>query len=288
MWLPAPPEFSGSDAEDPELFIEDCEATFPPSFDERQKVRAASWNLRGDAARWWAEYNGFPIAWGLFKGHLRRKYSDESLLASLRSKLYGGVLSHDEDVTTFLERRHQLALRLLLREKEESIVRTLLETIHPSIRCYLQTGTFETMADLILRTERVQDNIEAMRREEARPTRGPQKALERQAQRAIAPTADSSRRGAARFPSKGRADEARPYDRHPREAPQLPRCRFCPERHWHRDCLKARTNPGNSATENFVHTHILSADTTLRPHTNSHVLLAGEGQQMKVDGMCDL
>jgi hypothetical protein len=247
MWLPAPPEFSGSDAEDPESYIEDCEATFPSSFDERYNVRAASRNLRGDAARWWTKYNGLPIAWGPFKGHLKRKYSDESLLASLRSKLYGGVQSRDEDVTTFLERRPQLALRLLPREKEESLVRTLLETIHPSIRCYLQTGTFETVSDLILRAERVQDNIEATRREEARPTRGPQNTRERQAQRAVAPTADSSRRGAARFPSKDRADEARPYYRHPREDPQLPRCRFCPERHWHQDCPKARTNPENSA-----------------------------------------
>jgi hypothetical protein len=36
MWFPAPPEFSGSDAEDPESFIKDYEATFPPSFNECQ------------------------------------------------------------------------------------------------------------------------------------------------------------------------------------------------------------------------------------------------------------
>jgi hypothetical protein len=248
MWLPAPPEFSGSDAEDPESFIKDCKATLPSSFDERQKVQAASRNLRGDAAQWWTKYNGLPIAWGPFKGYLRRKYSDESLLASLRSKLFGRVQSRDEDVTAFLEHRHQLTLRLLPMKKEDSIVWTLLEIVYPSIRCYLQTGTFETVADLILRAERVQENLEATRNEEVGPARGSQKALECQAQRAIAPTSDSTaRRGAHRFPSKGRTDEIRPYDRHPRKAPQLPRCRFCPGRHWHRDCPKARTNAGNSA-----------------------------------------
>jgi hypothetical protein len=45
---------------------------------------------------------------------------------------------------------------------------------------------------------------------------------------------------------------------------------------------------GSRATENFAHTRILSDDVTLNPRTNSHVLLAGEGQQMNVEGACDL
>jgi hypothetical protein len=224
-------------------------------------------------------------------------------------------------------------------EKEESIVRTLLETIHPSIRCYLQTGTFETVAVLILRAERVQDNIEATRSEEVRPTRGSQKAPERQAQRAIAPTADPATwRGAARFPSKGHTDEIRPYDRHPREAPPttvvpiLPRTALPPRLPQGKGesgklrrgtgggdgpgnrrtpppiKISSASNPGatnislsviingreipalvgSGATENFANTRILSADITLHPHTSSHVLLAGEVQQMKVEGACDL
>jgi hypothetical protein len=91
MWLLAPPEFLGSEADDPKSFIKDCEATFSPSFDEHQMVWAASQNLRGDADQWWTKYSDLPIAWGPFKDHLRRKYSDESLLVALRSKLYGGV-----------------------------------------------------------------------------------------------------------------------------------------------------------------------------------------------------
>jgi hypothetical protein len=43
----------------------------------------------------------------------------------------------------------------------------------------------------------------------------------------------------------------------------------------------------SGATENFAHARILSADVTLRPHTNIHVLLAGEGQRMRIDGACD-
>jgi hypothetical protein len=50
--------------------------------------------------------------------------------------------------------------------------------------------------------------------------------------------------------------------------------------------IPALVNSG--ATENVAHTRILSDDITLRLYTNSHVLLAGEGQQMKVEGACDL
>jgi hypothetical protein len=66
MWLPALPEFSGSDTDDLESIIKDCKGTFPPSFVEKkkksQKVRAASRNLRGDFAEWWAKYSGLAIA----------------------------------------------------------------------------------------------------------------------------------------------------------------------------------------------------------------------------------
>jgi hypothetical protein len=44
----------------------------------------------------------------------------------------------------------------------------------------------------------------------------------------------------------------------------------------------------SGVTENFAYIRILSDDVTLRPHTNSHVLMAGKGQQMKVEGACDL
>jgi hypothetical protein len=44
----------------------------------------------------------------------------------------------------------------------------------------------------------------------------------------------------------------------------------------------------SGATEKFAHTRILGADITLRPHTNSHVLLAEKVQQMNVEGACDL
>jgi hypothetical protein len=48
IWVPIPPEFYGEPTENPETFIEDCEATFPRSFDARMKTRLASCRLRGE------------------------------------------------------------------------------------------------------------------------------------------------------------------------------------------------------------------------------------------------
>jgi hypothetical protein len=50
IWVPDPPELFVEPTENPETFIEDCEATFPQFFDERMKTQLASRCLRGDVA----------------------------------------------------------------------------------------------------------------------------------------------------------------------------------------------------------------------------------------------
>jgi hypothetical protein len=89
IWIPVPPEFFGEPTENQETFVEDCQATFHQSFDERMKTRLALRCLRGNAATWWSANRTCTTTWDLFKDLLRERFNNEELLASLRSQLYG-------------------------------------------------------------------------------------------------------------------------------------------------------------------------------------------------------
>jgi hypothetical protein len=89
VWVPIPPELYGEPMENPETFIEDCEATFPWSFGDRIKTRLDSRRLHGEAATWWSRNRTCTTTWYSFKNLLRGEFNSEELITSLRSQLYG-------------------------------------------------------------------------------------------------------------------------------------------------------------------------------------------------------
>jgi hypothetical protein len=210
-------------------------------FNEQQKVRAASRTLQGDAARWWSSYSYTPTPWDSFKSQLREEYSHKKLLMLLKVKLYGEIQDLNEDVTVFLRYRQRLALRLFHPVEKDIIIQTLFVTLHPSINCHLQRGVYKTVEQLIKHADYVQDNLEALQRLETEASRGPPKTLQGPlTQRArISTSAQTSRRRAPPIPPKDKTDKTRS------SAPQLPRCHFCPGRHWHRNCPNGRRSRGS-------------------------------------------
>jgi hypothetical protein len=158
---------------------------------------------------------------------LRAKYANPTLLADLTAKLYGEKQQEGEGVRTFLEQRHILARRLLPRLREAEIASLLFGTLKSSLKRILRVATFQTVEELISLASGIEED------EDKRPLKSPQPPDQRNGpkRRAIEPPAGP------------------------------PKCRFCPEYHWHRDCTKRpRTQqPGNSRRGREVATPPASA-----------------------------
>jgi hypothetical protein len=88
--------------ENPETFIEDSEATFPRSFDDRMKTRLP--------ATWWSRNRTCITTWDSFKNLLWGEFNSKELIASLRSQLYGEKTQQHEDARNFIQYRRQIAL----------------------------------------------------------------------------------------------------------------------------------------------------------------------------------
>jgi hypothetical protein len=223
---PAP--FSGYETEDPKVFIENCETYFRESATPGgQRVRIADRYLEGDAAQLWAAYKNIAISWERFRECLCAKYANPTLLTDLTAKLYGEKQQEGEEVRTFLEQRHILARRLLPGLREAEIAHPLFGTLKSSLKRILRVATFQTVEELISLASGIEEDEDMMRAEGEWTTARHKRPLKSQ-------QPPDQRNG-----SKRRAIE-------PPAGP--PKCRFCPEYHWYRDCTKRPRiqQPGNS------------------------------------------
>jgi hypothetical protein len=245
IWAPIPSEFYGEPTENPETFIEDCEATFPRSFDDRMKTRVASRRLRGEAATWWSMNRKCTTTWDLFKTLLRGEFNSEELIASLRSQLYGEKQQEHEDARNFIQYRRHIALRLNPAATEESIIQAVL-TVHPSIKGTLIMGTFKTVPEMVACAGRLQDNYNALQQEKIANAGRRQRNTPLQTdQRDPRPPPTPLPRTVYKIQPPNHGENYEQDTRPTRPSASLPQCRFCPGRHWHRDCPKAVFQPGN-------------------------------------------
>jgi hypothetical protein len=244
--VPIPREFYGEPTENPETFIENCEATFPRSFDDRMKTRLASRRLRGEAATWWSRNRTCTTTWDSFKNLLRGEFNSEELIASLRFQLYGEKQQQHEDARNFIQYRRQIALRLNPAATEESIIQAVLQTVHPSIKGFLIMGTFQTVQEMAVCAGRLQDNYNALQQEKIANADRRQRNISRQTDReAPRPPPAPLPRTIHRTQPPKHSDNYEQDTRPTRPPASLPQCRFCPGRHWHRHCPKAILQPGN-------------------------------------------
>jgi hypothetical protein len=226
--------------ENPETFIEDCEATFPRSFDDRIKTQLASHRLRGEAATWWSRNRTCTTTWDSFKNLLQGEFNNKELIAFLRSQLYGEKQQQHEDARNFIQYRRQIALRLNPAATEESIIQAVLQTVHPSIKGSLIMGTFHTVQEMAACAGRLQDNYNALQQEKIANASWRQRNISRQTDRMDPrPPPAPLPRTIHRIQPPNHGDTY-DQDKWPtRPSASLPQSRFCPGRHWHRDCPEA-------------------------------------------------
>lgn len=208
------PKYSGKLAEDPEAFFVALAAAFenehiPPE----QQVPRALQQLEGEAARQLAQYEGLQMSWAEFQDVIRLKFAAPERRHRQIRQVLEEEQRPDEDVAAFIFRKRQEARRLLPTLSDKELACAVHDLLKPQVRHHLPP-VVDSLEELCTRATAVE---EALRRPTARPA-----------------TATTRPAGARQVTAPAPAPTAAAAPSRP--APQDPRCRFCPERHWHRDC----------------------------------------------------
>ena len=212
---PAPvlPSFSGHDHEDPLTFLRECEEHFESTEAKpSQCTRLAGKALEEPASKWWELFKKISVTWEKFKEILIQRYASAPVLMQLHKNLYSRKQGERENTAVFLQQRYLSARRLLPIINEEGITALLLESLRPSIRRAIRSASPRNFEDLFQRALTAEtDEAEDYPRHE--------KKKEESKPREATPAAQTNmNQRAAQLSSN------------------LPRCRFCPERHFHRNC----------------------------------------------------
>ena len=207
---PAPPmpEYSGRNHEDPQKFLNDCERHFSQArMDPGIWTQMVEKGLKGQAQTWWASFRGLSFSWEKFKEQLLAKFNSVTAIMQLQATLYSRRQGEKEAVAVFLQEQYLLAQRLCPTMTDVQVTTLLLEAIKPTLRRLIRARnpvTFATLLDYATQAERDEADC--------------------------APRKETSKKEDAKSQPIQEAGQRQSNER------SLPPCRFCPDRHLHKDC----------------------------------------------------
>lgn len=200
-----PPKFSGRIHEDPEHFIEKFEAHLEDiGLAEEDFLEHLKDNLTGDARKWFEPFTNLNMYWLTFKRRFLEHFDGPDARARLNINLLTDRQEAQEPGRDFVARKMALARRCPV-ESFAHLIQTTISLMRPDYRFALaqrEIMTFDNLLDFVT----VLDN--------AKPDTRPQSAPRRAAPPPSSPAIPST----SRLP------------------PDPPPCRYCPGKHWHRDC----------------------------------------------------
>lgn len=215
------PEFSGLDHEDPQKFLVNCERYFSQAqTDENQKTQLLVKGFRGEAQKWWNLFKDLSLSWVDFKDSFNRKYCSPTALMRLQASLYSQKQGDREPVAIFLQQKYLLSQRLVPSMAQPDLTILLMESLKPTLRRLVRPTAPKSFSELM------EASILAEQDEADCTPRKPVSTKE-EVPKKVTPEPSTSK------PS------------------QLPQCRFCPERHYHRDCPVLATKRSEQPSENW-------------------------------------
>ncbi|CAB0039647.1 unnamed protein product [Trichogramma brassicae] len=117
---PAVPTFSGLDHEDPDKYLEKCQAFITGQrLQAEQQVPTLQEGLQGEAKKWWLPYQIMELDYERYSQLIKSKWAADNNRTSLLAKLYGEKQEPDESVTTFLQKKYLLYQRLRKGDTEQ-------------------------------------------------------------------------------------------------------------------------------------------------------------------------
>lgn len=227
--------FSGLAEEDPELFLQACEAFFKATGCAAiTQVEKATQRLKGEARRWWLPHSGGRWTWADFGAQLRQRYGTEAARSSLLVSLYGDHQNDGESGISFLQRKKMVHERLNGEQSLDGTCPDLIALMRPRYRELLEAGlvfgnyTFETLK---ARVSAIDFPRQPLFGRQIPPSEVHAMALPPQQ-----PRREKAPEPAARMEQRQQPPVAQGSRGHQPWREPLPRCQYCPGRHLNRDC----------------------------------------------------
>lgn len=171
---------------------------------ETELVKIAGNCLQGKASQWWRPYVNLPWTWSEFSEKLLRKFDGPEVRAALTAQLYGQKQTLRESVELFILRKLQQFRRLRPNDPSVTAIPFIVELLKPNIKPFLRMNLPTSTEDLITKASYIERDLEEQ-----------------------TPTTSRETRSAPREAFNG--------------PDLLPKCRYCPGRHFHRDCPQLRS-----------------------------------------------
>ncbi|KAK4872722.1 hypothetical protein RN001_014751 [Aquatica leii] len=203
------PIFSGDALEDPEEFFKALQTHFEErNINPEQQPKTTAEQLRDGAASWWKNYSVFEPTYKEMRQLVIQKYDNATIRAKMQAEFYTKE-QKSESNSEFLNRKQRLAKRLKI--PIQDCFSLIKELVHPRFRPFIMDREPTSMMEFSIYLDELEPKVKSLL-----------SLSNRQYNAASSSPQPPSTQGST-----------------------LPQCRYCPERHFHRDCpiLEARHAP---------------------------------------------
>ncbi|KAL1487489.1 hypothetical protein ABEB36_015843 [Hypothenemus hampei] len=166
--LPEGVTFSGSELEDPNLFLGELRRHFI-RYDihhDSDRVGLAVSRLRGKAREWFGPTRGFQISYEEFSQRLLLRFNNKQLLMTIRADLFGNEQSVSESVESFIYRKRALYNRVKPRGSERALIEIIITLLRPSIRSRIKFINVRSIEELLTIAVELEADCRAERAEQ--------------------------------------------------------------------------------------------------------------------------
>lgn len=155
------PKFNGKKEEDPNDFIEKCEANLeaaacPPD----QWLYAVTPNLRDRANDWWITQKTTCRTWQDFVHRFLNYFNGTLQLVSTQAAFYGEAQQQDEPSDRFIANKLQMWRRLYPNSPDNAAITPILQMMKPSLRPYLITIPPTSIEQLLSITSNLEQSMQ--------------------------------------------------------------------------------------------------------------------------------
>ncbi|KAI5724261.1 hypothetical protein M8J77_000459 [Diaphorina citri] len=221
------PRFYGKYEEDPNEFLEKCEsnliaAACPPE----QWLYAVTPQLKDRAKDWWIAQKITCKTWEDFITRFTKYFNGPSQLVRAQAQFYGETQQEHEQCERFVGRKLQMWRRLNPQIDDRHAIPSIIQMMKPAIRPYLITTpprTIEQLLSISSEIERDCTQLQPHIKDHHSSHNGPKR------------NSDYNKK------------------QHPKSEPIshiAPKCHFCPDYHFHRDCPVKRNQNNSQHTTN--------------------------------------
>lgn len=231
--------YHGNDEEKPEDFLKHLDNYFSIyNFPDDQRLEIVTSCLKDSAADWWKPRKVIINSYDDFKRELLKEYSGTQRLELIRAKVLTVAQKKGDSVVDFLNLKVKMLRRFDNTSDESETCKSIIKLIEPGLQCHLRTRNPSTLVDLVLEADEYEKLIKQDREQQQRKS-NPNTSSNNSSAFNVKPTSRTERKespSTSDFP--------------------LPKCYYCPQRHFHKDCPVAREKFNwrnrNSGNDNAV------------------------------------